>query len=180
MTDVDAREKAARFYDLSPGNPNEDIAFYRERLPSTEASVLELGCGTGRVLIPLSESCSCIHGVDASDPMITICREKLAERGRPPSKVNVETGDITSIHLGRTFDQIIAPFRVLQNLESDEQVDGLFDTVRAHLGPGGRCILNVFQPNRDPETLRTQLYPAQCLDDAVRNLAPPPFGLVEF
>ena len=161
MTDVDAREKAARFYDLSPGNPNEDIAFYRERLPSTEASVLELGCGTGRVLIPLSESCSCIHGVDASDPMITICREKLAERGRPPSKVNVETGDITSIHLGRTFDQIIAPFRVLQNLESDEQVD-------------------VFQPNRDPETLRTQLYPAQCLDDAVRNLAPPPFGLVEF
>ena len=94
MTDVDAREKAARFYDLSPGNPNEDIACYRERLPSTEASVLELGCGTGRVLIPLSESCSCIHGVDASDPMITICREKLAERGRPPSKVNVETGDI--------------------------------------------------------------------------------------
>ena len=68
----------------------------------------------------------------------------------------VEVGDITEIDLGRTFDLITAPYRVFQNLETDVQVDGLLEVVRRHLAPGGTCILNVFQPNRDAEGLRRE------------------------
>jgi len=53
-------------------------------------------------------------------------------------------GDITNFDLGTTFDLIIAPYRVLQNLETDDQVAGLFRCVRTHLAAGGTCILNVF------------------------------------
>jgi hypothetical protein len=63
-------------------------------------------------------------------------------------------GDITNFHLGRTFDLIIAPYRVFQLLETDAQVEGLFRCVRAHLSSGGTCILNVFRPEQDPERLR--------------------------
>jgi hypothetical protein len=58
----------------------------------------------------------------------------------------VELGDITQFALGRVFNLIIAPYRVFQLLETAAQVDGLFRCVRAHLAPGGTCILNVFHP----------------------------------
>jgi hypothetical protein len=66
----------------------------------------------------------------------------------------VEQGDITHFALGRTFDLIIAPYRVVQNLATDRQVEGLFQCVRRHLRPTGTCILNVFNPSRNPEMLR--------------------------
>ena len=65
-------------------------------------------------------------------------------------------GDITDIDLGRTFDLVIAPYRVLQNLETDVEVDGLFRVVRRHLSPRGTCILNVFRPKYDPEGMRRE------------------------
>ena len=62
-------------------------------------------------------------------------------------------GDITDFDLGRTFDLLIAPYRVLQNLETDQEVDGLFRCIRKHLAPGRTCILNVFKPLYEPEEL---------------------------
>lgn len=151
----DPRAQAARYYDFIPTAPD-DLAFYQGRIPSPEASVLELGCGTGRVLVPLSQSCDYIQGVDSSAAMLAICRRKLTEAGIPASKAKLELGDITSLDLGRRFDLITAPWRVLQNLEKNAEVDGLFRTIRRHLKPGGRCILNAFKPGSDKETLRRE------------------------
>ena len=116
--------------------------------------MLELGCGTGRVLLPLAEVCGYIHGLDISEAMVTLCREKLKAAGIVGTKAQVEVEDITNFALGRTFDLIFAPYRVLQNLETDAAVAGLFACVRQHVAPGGSCILNVFNPTRDPDTLR--------------------------
>ena len=151
---ADYRHDAARYYDL--GRAVDDIPLYRQRIPSPEASILELGCGTGRVIVPLGRSCGYIHGVDQSEAMLAICHKKLAEATIPLNKARVQLGDITGVHLGRTFDLIIAPFRVMQNLETDVEVDGLFRTVREHLALQGTCILNVFRPYRDPASLRKE------------------------
>ena len=67
----------------------------------------------------------------------------------------VANGDITALDLEDRFDLVIAPFRVLQALESDRQVDGLFQSLRSHMAPGARSILNAFQPKLDPESMRT-------------------------
>ena len=152
---VDVRAKAAKYYDWSPNRPG-DIPFYISHLTSRDAAVLELGCGTGRVTAAIAGHCTYIHAIDLSESMISICRGKLSDAGIPPARATVETGDIVDFDLGQTFDLIIAPFRVLQNLESDTEVDGLFRCVRKHLAPRGTCILNVFNPNRDRETLRRE------------------------
>lgn len=149
---MDTRDEAARFYDLAPQMPV-DIPFYVQRIPSPQADVLELGCGTGRVTIPLSRHCRRSQGLDLSPAMIAICRSKLDEAGIPASRVRVDVGDISAFDLQRQFDLIVAPFRVFQNLERDQQVAGMFAGVRQHLKPAGRCILNVFQPYADRETL---------------------------
>jgi hypothetical protein len=88
--------------------------------------------------------------------MLQICRTKLASAGVPAERATVSRADITAFALGDRFDFIIAPFRVMQNLETDEQLDGLFRCVRTHLAPRGRCILNAFDPNGDRESIRTQ------------------------
>ena len=119
--DSDSRARAAEYYDLQPHNPD-DIEFYRERLPSADSRVLELGCGTGRVLVPLIESCRFIYGLDNSQAMLSICQRKIDRADFQPDKARAEFSDITNFDLGEKFDLITAPFRVLQNLDSDAQV----------------------------------------------------------
>jgi SAM-dependent methyltransferase len=141
----DIRAEAAQYYDVNPTIPD-DLAFYQARLPASDAAVLELGCGTGRVLLPLAAVCDFIHGIDRSQAMLARCLQKVQAAAIPLTKARVELGDITDFALGRVFDLIIAPYRVFQLLETEVQIDGLFRCVRAHLVPGGTCILNVFHP----------------------------------
>lgn len=148
---TDPRAGLAAYYDLSPTVPD-DVGFYLERLPFPHARVLELGCGTGRVSVALAERTARFVGVDHSADMAAVCRRRLAEAGLS-GVADVVVGDITYLRLGARFDSIVAPFRVLQNLVTDAEVEGLFRTIREHLSPRGRCILNAFNPNRSPAEL---------------------------
>ena len=142
---MDIREKTAKYYDLWT-LPFDDVPFYINRIPSIKSSILELGCGTGRVLTRLVNHCAFIHGIDISPAMIDICRKKNLKLNNDHAKVAIETGDITDFSLGRKFDLIIAPYRVFQNIETNDQIDGFFQCIRNHLAFNGSCILNVFQP----------------------------------
>ena len=150
---MNIREDAAKYYDLQ-SIPIDDVAFYGARIPSPDAHILELGCGTGRVLLPLACQCGFIHGIDSSAAMLAQCREKLGRAALPAGKARVTEADITDFHLNVRFDLIIAPFRVMQNLETDDQVSGLMNGIRSHLAPGGAAILNAFYPNRPPDEMR--------------------------
>src|SRR4029434_7950122 len=86
--------------------------------------------------------------------MLARCLQKLQAAAIPPTKARVELGDITHFALGRTFDLIIAPYRVFQLLDTEAQVDGLFQCVRAHPAPEGTCILNVFHPQGGFESIQ--------------------------
>ena len=148
----DYRADAARYYGLGPSAPN-DLPFYLAAIPSPQARILELGCGTGRVLVPLASSCAFIQGIDHSEPMLARCRKGMRQAGLAADQARVAVADISTLDLAQRFDLIIAPFRVMQNLETAAQVDGFFATIRRHLAPDGSCILNVFRPYRDRETL---------------------------
>jgi SAM-dependent methyltransferase len=129
------------------------VPFYLDRLPKESPTVLELGCGTGRVSIPLAQHAGFLHGVDLSPTMVDIGRRRLLASGLPPERAVLSVGDITRLRLGSRFGFIIAPFRVMQNLATDDEVGGLFETVRQHLGIDGRCILNAFMPKGDRESM---------------------------
>src|SRR5713226_3677319 len=96
----DIRAEAAKYYDVSPTIPD-DLAFYQARLPSSDAAVLELGCGTGRVLLPLAAMCGFIYGIDRSQAMLERCLQKVQAAAVPATKVRVERGEITHFALGR-------------------------------------------------------------------------------
>jgi len=150
---MNIREDAAKYYDIQ-GFPIDDVDFYKSLVPSPSARVLELGCGTGRVLIPLAEVCGFIHGIDSSEAMLEICSTKLESARLPAGRAKVTLGDITNLELEDQFDLIIAPFRVMQTLETDAEVLGMMDVITRCLAPGGSAILNTFFPNRGPDEMR--------------------------
>ena len=159
---TDPRADPAKFYDLATGLPN-DVPFYLARVPAGGADVLELGCGTGRVTVPLAQRCTLLCGIDHSEAMLQICRNKLETTG--VTNTEIRLGDIADVHLDQTFDLIIAPYRVLQNLGTDSQVRGLFSGIRRHLRPDGRCILNTFGLQVSREDLRARwTIPEESLD----------------
>ena len=133
------RDYNPEYYDLTTTS-TEDLVFY-EAFVDDNTTVLELGCGTGRISIPLAPQVKSLTGVDLSAPMLERAKSKT-----PEGLVTYVLGDITSIRLGRRFDLIIAPYRTFQALEFDEQVDGFFDVVRQHLAPDGRVVVSAFNP----------------------------------
>jgi SAM-dependent methyltransferase len=111
--------------------------------------LLELGCGTGRVLLPLARAGHEITGLDLSAVMLERCHAKL--HFEPPAvrdRVRLLAADMTSFDAGRRFAAIICPFGGFQQLRTVEQQLACLERCRAHLLPHGTLVLDL--PNPDP------------------------------
>ncbi len=141
--------RTARFYDLDMSDlATHDLAFYRGHAALSQGPILELACGTGRVTIALARAGHSVHGLDLSNSMLAILETKLAgERPEVSDRVSITQGDMAEFNLGRRFSSVIVPFRAFQALTSFEQQRGCLLSVRRHLEPGGRFILDVFMPH---------------------------------
>lgn len=124
----------------------QDVGFYGDAARSTRGAVLELGCGTGRVLLPIARAGRAIVGVDSSTQMLARLRAKL---GAEPAAVRVtlHQQDVRDFDLGTTYPLVIAPFRVVQQLTTIDDQLRFLAAVRRHLAPGGQFIFDVFNPN---------------------------------
>ncbi|HET7035222.1 MAG TPA: class I SAM-dependent methyltransferase [Thermomicrobiaceae bacterium] len=134
----------AQLYDVFPFDA--DIPFYQE-LAGREAQVLELACGTGRVLVPLAAAGHEITGLDASPHMLALARAKLAAVGpQVAERANLVEGDMRGFSLDREFDlAIIAAKSIAYLTDRREQLQAL-RAVTAHLRPGGRLALDLLHP----------------------------------
>ena len=129
-----------------------DIPFWVEEVKSSKGLVLELGCGTGRVAIPIAEAGIPIVGLDNSASMLRIARGKVRKLGLPTQMVQFVHGDMRTFKIEKKFDSIIIPFRSFLLLLSVAEQRRTLATIKHHLSPGGRLIFNAFIP--DLETFR--------------------------
>lgn len=120
------------------------VAFYRAEVGRDRATVLELGCGTGRKLVPLAVDGHRCTGLDSSAAMLDRARLLAAEHD-----VEVEwvRGDMRSFDLGRAFDAVLIPGNSLLHLHEHTDLVSCLRAVRRHLAPGGRLVLDVFNPS---------------------------------
>lgn len=75
-------DRIARFYDYENKGYVKDIPFYLEYAKNCGGEVLELGCGTGRILIPMAKAGITITGLDISGEMLKIARDKVMHLDR--------------------------------------------------------------------------------------------------
>lgn len=138
----------ARYYDAAYGelgqaNLGPDVDFYRELALEAEAPVLELGCGTGRVLLALARAGVDCTGVDASDAMLEALRAKAPGPGPTLVRARMQDFDLGEARFGLIF----SAFRAFQHLYSVEEQLACLARVRKHLAPGGRFAFDVFNPS---------------------------------
>jgi len=128
----------------------QDVGFYLDEAKAAGGSVLEVGCGTGRILLPIARAGSRITGIDGSKHMLERCRAKLtAEPAAVQSRVKLAQHDMRDFNLGEKFALIIAPFRVVQHLTTIDDQLRFLATVARHLAPQGRLSFDVFNPRFD-------------------------------
>jgi len=128
----------------------QDVGFYVDEAKAAGGSVVEVGCGTGRILLPIARAGCAITGIDGSKHMLERCRARLsAEPPAVQSRVQLVQHDMRDFDLGAKFALIIAPFRVVQHLTTIDDQLRFLATVARHLTPRGRLIFDVFNPRFD-------------------------------
>jgi SAM-dependent methyltransferase len=144
----DPYSRCAEFYDaFGPSAGRRDVAFFVDEAQRSGGSVLELGCGTGRVAIPTARAGVEICGLDASAEMLARFREKLAaEPADVRRRVSLVQGDRRAFDLGRRFRLVTLPFRPFQHLVRVEDQLACLARIRARLADDGRLILDLFNP----------------------------------
>ena len=106
-----------------------------------EGAALELGIGTGRIALPLSQRGVHVHGIELSPAMVEQLRAKPGA-----DDIGVTIGDFATTKVDGTFTLAYLVFNTITNLTTqDEQVE-CFRNVAAHLQPGGRFVIEVFIP----------------------------------
>lgn len=125
-----------------------DVDFYVEEARAHGGKVLELGCGTGRVLIPVARLGMEITGVDSSTRMLEQCRIRLdQEPAEVRDKVSLVQADMRDLDIPDRFSLAMIPFRPFQHLVAVSDQIAALQAIHRHLEPGGRLIFDVFNPN---------------------------------
>jgi len=133
----------ALYAKLHVGNPG-DLAFYRSRCKGAD-SILELGCGYGRVMEALTTEGRTIVGLDRDLGLIDLARKRLA---KPHSgHTTWINGDMRRFALARRFDRILLPYSGLYCLPTDMDIVACFACVREHLAPGSLFVFDAYCAN---------------------------------
>src|SRR5690348_1314056 len=154
-------DEYAPFYDWENARTlgRRDIPFWRNLAVNAGGPVLELGCGTGRIALPLGRAGAHVIGIDRSEAMLTRARKRV-KRSRLAGRVDLIRGDIRFLpfatgplppsasvlrtrrgsrpaRIPRRFPLVMAPYGVLQSLLRERDLAATLQSVHDVLEPGG-------------------------------------------
>ena len=137
----------APFYDWENARTlgRKDVPFWTQIGKSIKGRVLELGCGTGRISLPLARAGVRLFGVDRSEPMLQRAAKRARSLKVAPApararrrKLPLLRADIRALpFLDASFSAVLAPYGLLQSLISDRDLTATLDAVARILKPGG-------------------------------------------
>jgi SAM-dependent methyltransferase len=139
-SEYEYRGLKAATWDLFRGDTSNwaDASFYREVIQSSGEPVLDVGCGTGRLLLEYLSQGVEIEGVDNSPEMLSLCLKKAATRGLNPC---VYRQAMQSLRLPKTYRTIIVPSSSFQLLTDPVDATSAMRSFYRHLQPGGVLVM---------------------------------------
>ncbi|HRI55927.1 MAG: methyltransferase domain-containing protein [Anaerolinea sp.] len=147
MSDFD---RFARFYDLDYEPFQEDVALYLGLAERTGGPLLELGCGTGRLLLPLARAGFDITGVDMSPRMLEVAQAKVDEAGLG-EQITLVQADMREVQLPQQYRLAFIAINSFMHLLTLEDQLAALRAWRRLLSPGGLLVIDVDNP--DPRHL---------------------------
>jgi len=171
-TEYDAYRSAelASLYDAVYADAG-DTAFWLAIAPDpADGPLLELGCGTGRLLLPLARAGHTVTGLDLATSMLDRCRDELSsEPDAVRERVTLLEADMTDFQLDTRFAQVFCAFGTFHHLGTAEQQLACLARCREHLLPGGTLVLDLINPDPAPTAVD-----AEATTSVTAAPAPPP------
>ena len=139
-------DNLARFYDWRMTGDVEDIPFYVQLAKEADGPVLELGCGTGRVTLPIGEAGIETVGLDLSATMLDIARRKHSRRSEIQKRMEFVQGDMASFTVKRQFSLVILPNNQFRELLTTKDQLSCLHCISLHLKEGGYIVVELTNP----------------------------------
>jgi SAM-dependent methyltransferase len=135
-------------YDLFHGGGmlEGDVEFYLDCARQYGSPILEIGAGTGRILIPLAAAGHELVGLDISAAMLAVAATKLKAQADVAGRTQLIEADMTDFDLQRHFPMIIVAARSFQHLLTPNEQRQALGCIHRHLVPGGHLVLDLFDP----------------------------------
>ena len=130
-------------YDAQHVEIVEDIPFYISQAQKADGPILELACGTGRITIPIARQDFDITGLDISEGMLKVAREKAYRENLTCAFIH---GDCRHFSLGKKFNFVFIPFNSIAHIHDRESFDALCSSVKDHLEESGCFLIDIFNP----------------------------------
>jgi len=154
-------ELASEFYALEMDGYTADIEYFAQQLPHG-GSVLELGCGTGRVTARLTGTAGpdrLVIGIDISMPML---QRAIRRKQTSDQQLNYLCMDMVHLAFAKQFSTILIPYNTLNVLRTEEKILACLNGCRHALKTGGRLIVQLFTPSfkfiQQEKTFQFQLF----------------------
>lgn len=106
--------------------------------------VLDAGCGTGSVLLPLAKRKYQIVGIDLSSEMLAVCQDKLLQENLSATLMEM---DIRQIKLSEKTDAVVCLCDTLNYMTKEKDLEQCFKSVYRVLNPGGSFIFDMHTPH---------------------------------
>ncbi len=134
---------------FSGEKPGADHDFFRRLIEESGGPAVDVGCGTGRLLLPYLAAGLEVEGVDPSADMLAICRRRAEERGLAPV---LYQQTMQALDLPRRYRTIFVPCGTIQLVVEREEAFEALRRLHTHLEPGGTLALTVYNRWKGPET----------------------------
>ena len=129
--------------DMGSSMAFDDVGWFRRQCDRHRGRVLELGCGTGRVMLPLLAEGVDIIGIDRSLPMLRRLRAEARSRGLEPAVAQM---DLQALALDASFALILAPYSLVTYLPGKDDLNQWTASIAPLLADGGALVLDAFVP----------------------------------
>jgi SAM-dependent methyltransferase len=145
----------ALFYDAErPPVRDAELRWYADRLPRDSGNVLELMCGSGRLLVPLLRAGYTVHGVDASAALLDACAARVAAANFSATLLRQE---MHALNLPFRYAAAFMAGGAFQHLADPAEARNALARLRAHLVPPGILLLDLFVPSSGAQRLGAAL-----------------------
>ncbi len=138
----------ARFYDSENADKSDDLEMYSRLSAEHDGEILDVGCGTGRVLLHLAREGRRVYGIDNDRAMLARLDAKLEQLPQLRHLVSYIHGDILAHSWDQSFSLILLTYNALMHFHEQDTQIGLLQRLRACLADGGRLVMDL--PNAGP------------------------------
>lgn len=144
----------AELYEITHGEKDDDYDLYHEFAKLAGSPILEVGCGTGRILINLAKDGFAVTGVDLSANMLKIAQKKIDKEPQDiKQRIKLQQQDMCKLQLDeKQFQLVMMPYAEFAHILERTRQRKALNRIAHHLQAGGYLIISM--SNWDPKEIR--------------------------